>query len=330
MRRYFPRADRCAEVLLAAALLALAVPASAEDSAKDYLQQALENHEKVKAHYFYRYFSPERESFLMIQQFVHPKHGVAATVVQPIDMAGMRTVDDGKVMNVFSPLDQKVWVQASPRLTAFPIRQRMGLLNENYRVTFGEESSVAGREVRKIVISAKRSSVGDRLWYVDEKERVLLRSERVTEEGDVIPLLDVLLVFFNSSISKNEFKFDVDEDIEREKIPDPRPFKYGKDVSEELGFEPRIPRKLPYGFRTIKRQMIEVDDERSFVQIEVSDGMGRISIYQWSQKVFEGANPSGIRSSAADIIGGVGFSAAGDAPPSVVKEILNQFVHASH
>jgi negative regulator of sigma E activity len=307
-----------------AALLLTCSAARAQDQAKDYILQAIQNHHRSHASFLYEYLSPEAGTTLLLRQKVHPRFGIKVRVIFPITMADTEVTDDGKILRSYSRDLNVLQTQVSPLKFEPDPEKRLNLILANYDLKLGKTGVIAGRSVQKVFIIPKHRASGKRVWHVDEEERVIMRSELIEPGRPVQRHLNVLHVKFHPKDKRADYRLHTKSAPTIHENWGPMVITNLDEASDKIGFRPRIPLRLPYGFQVESRQLVGEKDQ-PFAAIRVSDGMASVTVYQWSIKLFEGKNPRGLMPDREDA-NGTRYSVFGNAPQAILDTILAKFL----
>ncbi|MFW5697274.1 MAG: hypothetical protein ACOCX1_01795, partial [Fimbriimonadaceae bacterium] len=105
----------------------------------------------------------------------------------------------------------------------------------------------------------------------------------------------------------------------------PLPISSERHVRTHAGFTPRVPERLPLGFRVQSRQMLN-KELRASVAVRLSDGLASVTVHQWDPERFEKGEP--FSETEAVDRWGIHYLVEGDVPEPVEKKILEAFVAA--
>jgi len=241
-------------------------------------------------------------------------HGrVRRTVMQPLRLQGLTSVDDGRTWQVQVP-DQKILVSMpSPQTRAMSVKIRVDLINKNYRLNEERSVKIAGRDTITILCRAKSRGIPSRRLFLDERTTLPLRTE--FQNGSQFEvLLDTLSVEFPRSLPKELFQLELPEGYKRVVNTGSPKFEAVADTSKSLGFEPFMPSKLPFGFIVEAVEVVNIGRQK-VLSVRLSDGLAVATLYQWNAN---GRAPSfGSMEVETAERQGVGFAVVSE-PPEVV------------
>ncbi|MBN8690112.1 MAG: hypothetical protein J0L72_04875 [Armatimonadetes bacterium] len=208
-------------------------------------------------------------------------HGkVRRTVMQPLRLQGLTSVDDGRTWQVQVP-DQKVLLSMpSPQTRAMTVKVRVELINKNYRVSEDKSIKIAGRDTITLVCRAKSRGIPTRRLYLDEKTTLPLRTEYQNGSQFEV-LLDTLSVEFPRSLPRELFQLELPEGYKRVVNSGSPKFETVSDAEKSLGFEPFQPAKMPYGFIVEAVEVVTIGRQK-VLSVRLSDGLAVATLYQWS------------------------------------------------
>lgn len=260
-----------------------------------------------------------------MQVKVEQKDGnIKVTILQPLSMAGVTSVDDGKNWRTYLPEQNRMLVQQSPRLQAQSVRDRMALADQNYRLTIEKDVSIAGRRAACIAAMPKVKDMPIRRYYIDRETAILLRLETTVEKNLEVQL-DTKHIRFPKDMGPVDFQMKFFGDQPR-RIDCPSPLKIASApmAKPNLGFVPSIPHKLPMGF-VVQQPQIAGGQEFRFAAIRLTDGLVNGTVYQWTGNPDE--LPKAFRPQKGDKQAkGVWFRFVGDLPEQAKDQLLELFV----
>lgn len=209
---------------------------------------------------------------------------VKHTVLTPISMQGIETVDDGVRSLVYLP-DQRAFIdQPSNAMSPAEVRQRMTLANENYLLRLETGSTVAGREVAVVIATPRFRELETRRYYLDSATSYPLKMSTGGPAGDERVLFETRNISFPRRMDAGVFEIRPVGKVSRFRYERQQRFSSAADVRKTLGFRPVIPAELPLGFQVLEIQNNTTASWRS-VAIRLSDGLVRATVYQWQGSV---------------------------------------------
>lgn len=246
------------------------------------------------------------------------------TVLQPLSMQGVTSVDDGRTWMMYWPDERRVLSQQSPRRSQADPDERVRLADKNYDLRITSETTIAGRKALCVSAEPKNREMVERRYYIDSETSFLLRLERERPGSDFEVVFDTKAISFPDRIPKCELfsKSDV-RVIERDPPVTIRP---GSNVRDTVGFDPVVPRSLPLGF-VVHAAQITGEDSRRFIAIRITDGLVNATVYQ-----FDGRRERNGRSRERDEdveANGIRFRVVGDLTDAAKEQILSRFVRES-
>ena len=261
--------------------------------------------------------SPVNRSTFLAQ--VESSRGIGAkiTILEPISVQGMMYIDDGEVLRSYFPDLNTIYSQPSPQVLRMGTEQRLAAIKDNYRVRLLDQTEVARRKADVIELRPRNAKMPLRRLCVDAKEAFLLRSEVVDDQ--TVKWVDTIKVTFYSE-RLPEFAFHERRDaVRRESFV--KIVKDGKFAMALLGFEPRLPKKLPFGLKVVAQQ-VSGSESSPVYSVVVSDGIATVTVSQWNTK--KRKEDGNERPMAVDAYG-IGFAAYGDVPDDVLQEVAKTF-----
>lgn len=249
------------------------------------------------------------------------------TVIYPLSLEGVETIDDGRQSATFLPDENLVIVQESPKLLPNDAGTRISLTVRNYSLKLGGNATIAGRPATIVVATPRARELETRRYYIDEKTGFLLQLETMESNGRPKIAFQAQTVVYPAKISPQTFMIDLEVGNYQKTIYKRRGNILSMDSrGSSLGFEPVLPDRLPMGFELQDAQINDSGDWRS-VAVRITDGPVKGTVYQWpsSEKV-------GVKATAGttmDTAGGLKFVVAADIPEAARKRLLNTFLEAA-
>ncbi len=253
-----------------------------------------------------------------------PKRGVFVNVVYPTIPAGITSYDSKTTLKTYYPRDNVVKIQTSPTKFRPNSRDRIRLIMRNYTPrVISEKEKIADRPVYTLILTPKYEQVGSRYLYLDQEKGVPLKHVLITPDGEQRVLVNTLKVDYEPGSRPRSFDIGAPEDARVENVWGPERFTSAKSAARQVGFEPSLPSRLPFGF-VIEDKQIVGQEEKPFVGIRISDGMWSMTVYQWSNKLFGGKAPANLVAQEFDPVG-VSYALESEAPTSLGRDILKFF-----
>ena len=118
------------------------------------------------------------------------------------------------------------------------------------------------------------------------------------------------------------FWFNASADFETINYSSPVKIRSAKEAFSVLGFMPSVPTRLPFGFAV---QSMSTTDSKEWkaLNMRITDGMKRLTVYQWKPKSNESIRSGQSRS--VDMIGGIKIMVVGDLDESMRQIIIEAF-----
>lgn len=243
--------------------------------------------------------------------------GAKITILEPVSVQGMQYIDDGETLRSYMPDLSTIYLQVSPQKVRMGGEERMAAIRANYRVKLLEPVEVARRKATVVELRPRNPKMPIRRLAIDAKEAFLLRSEVIDDEAE--KWVDTVKVTFLSS-RPAPFSFHEPRDTTvRESFV--KLVKDGKFAMALLGFEPRLPKKLPFGLRVVAQQVSGSESSPVF-SVVLSDGVATVTVSQWKNK--KNREDQNERPMAVDAFG-IGFTAYGDVPDDVLQQVAKTF-----
>ena len=288
------------------------------------MKKALDSHMKHRVEMFQVTSSPLDSGTIVYKLSVEPSaKTVHVNIISPSSMAGTRSVDNSRTLRTYFPNQKEILEQPSPQKFRTSTKTRMELIQRNYRLSLVAGREIAERKTYLIELKPKEPSVGTRRVLIDQDKGTILASYlRDPATRTEFTLSTTLVVNYNVKFAPGEF--DLPKDIIPTKEVMPIELSQFKDAAKKLGFAPRIPPTLPYGFQIVSRQVVG-SQEKPFLAIRVSDGMNNVNVYQWNIKKFDGKSPmSNVRTKQDPYR--ITYYVDGDAPIGILNAIRDAFI----
>ncbi len=287
------------------------------------LKRLLTDQNNVHGIFVQRRASVDGTQKYTIKLEIAKSYGTQFTILQPISSQGVASIDDGKTLRNYFPDKKQIVVQPSPVIFGAPLNERMKLIQKNYSVTLSAPTTVAGRPVSVVTMTAKAPQIPNRRLSIDAKENALLRYELLEGNTVSLVLVETLAVDYPSTPRRKPFEFSAAKAVNIVRTWGPKPITDIKFAAAAVGFEPRLTKSLPYGF-TVQAQQMVGEAKDPFVSIRLSDGMSMATVYQWDPKRYEQGAPAGMKAQFKDRFG-IAFQAIGDAPSMALTELARVF-----
>lgn len=264
----------------------------------------------------------------MVRIVNEAKGPMRVDLLGPMLYAGIVTVDDGRTMKTFRPDDQLISVQASPQRFQPKPAERAKLIASNYQLVMDAGPEVAGRETYRIRLTPRAAAprggprLATRTMLFDKETFLNLRAESREPSQQTRVLTDTLDL--RVGLSRPRPSFSLPSGVRTETVWGPVDLAARGAPVAALGFEPRIPKALPYGFQIESKHLLG-SPTRPFLGVRITDGLYGATVYQWSPTVHPDRNPTRINAILKDAEN-VQFTIAGETPDSLARTLLAFFV----
>lgn len=313
-------------VLAPVAVLALAATAmgQAKDEVRTVFFQSLQKSGSIQATLIQskRIFDGGRNT-VKYSVTLDDKGRSRRTVIQPISMEGTIWIDDGKQWATINTNERAVVIQPSPLQDRLDARARMRLIEANYLLQSEGDVQIAGRRALVVRAVPKEKVLPERRYSIDRGNYLLLRIETQGSSGKMDVLLDTLAASFPRDLDGSLFQ--IPRSGYKVRVTDyPKPIKNLGAASQVLGFRPRIPSELPFGFQITQKHLVG-SPESQFLALRLSDGFASLTVYQWDSNKRYAELPYKRGDGTDDE--GVSFKVfGGDVPSSVRQRIAEAFL----
>lgn len=295
--------------------------ASAGESALSVLSTAMSKRTKTPAVLIQTQSMPGEQNFKITYKLEMDGSGrYRRTVLQPLRMQGVVSVDDGRQWSVFYPDDNFVVVQPSP--SQCDLRNRLDLIRANYKVTFDSPDKVAGRTAFVIRCSANSDGLPSRRIYVDMASYLMVRMDIIPDDGSAATtILDTLSVDLPTHIARETFTVPTNDSTRISKVDASKTVLNAADASARAGFEVHLPKTLPFGFSVSRIEVLR-DKPRAMVALRLTDGFVNVTAYQWAPGAEPPTRHGSNRSARAS---GTGFEmmAVGDLTGPMLQRLVD-------
>ena len=243
------------------------------------------------------------------------------TTLQPLNMQGVTSVDDGQTWSTYFPDERRLLEQDSPRLGLGNPRERLEHAARNYsfRSTSGE--TVAGRRTIAILAVPVHEELPVRRYSLDTERNFMLRMETIAE-GRTRRVMDTKSITFSPEFDVRLFEIKPMGEVRVIRLDPPSEIRSSRHARATLGFRPAFPDELPFGF-AIRNKHLSSNQDVSFVAVRITDGLITATVYQWSATRSEVPWPKARKDREVD---GIRFRLVGDLPESVMSRLLDTFV----
>ncbi len=244
--------------------------------------------------------------------------GAKIEVLSPSESAGLIAIDDGKQYLSHAPGKRVLTAQMSPVSYRQPINDRIKLINENYKVTLGRSAEWAGRKAVWIILKPRFGELPTRKMLVDKKEDFILRYD-VEAQNAVTRIVDTISVEFSPRLGAEVLHFPAGTPTTKRLSWAPRKVGDLKIASAITGITPDLPAVMPYGFRVYTQHLVGSESNPMYA-FRLSDGVSRVTVYEWNPRVTSEKSVSGMKIYAQDREGNR-YYAWGDVSQNVLEKL---------
>lgn len=244
------------------------------------------------------------------------------TILQPLRMAGVESVDDGENMRVYLPDKRALIVQDSPHRENSDIDERISLAKKNYQFSIDGRERIAGRISLRVVADPKDPDMAIRRYYLDEKSGYPLKMEVVGEAGDPKVVFDTVAIDFPGELGGDVFRMKTMPGTSTITYTRPKTLTSPGKAQTVVGFRPVMPDRLPMGFKVQETQYNGSKEWKSVV-VRMTDGLVRATVYQWKPN---GKKIEAVEDSSSIEVNGLKILLVSDLPPHVRMRLLQAFV----
>lgn len=199
------------------------------------------------------------------------------TVLRPLRYQGIESVDDGTKAVTYLPDSKVVLVQDSSRRESCRAQERLRMAEKNYRLTVEASPEIAGRKTVCVVAAPKSDTLEKRLFYLDAETAYLLRFETVSTTGATLLKFDTKTVSYPAEIIQPAMLL---QPAGTSTVKCDRQVALSSNPSSQVGFDPLLPKRLPYGFKVQESRVTKSESWKAVV-VRVTDGLVRATVYEW-------------------------------------------------
>ena len=266
-----------------AALVAVAALSSAQEAAAaaQMLSRSMQREFPTNVVAIILQRDPRAEGAFQRVKVERSKSGMArCTILQPLRMAGIVSVDNGDRLLTYVPDDKVIIDQDSPGKMPCEVDDRMALARKNYSFRFAGSMKIAGREAVCVVANPKFSTLESRRYYLDRETAYPLRLETWAEGNEISIVFDTKDIQYPKGLDSRFPEIDVPGDLRRIRYSMPARVVSDAQAKSKVGFSPLVPSGLPLGFKVQEIQFNDSKEWKSIV-VRLSDGLARATVYQW-------------------------------------------------
>lgn len=270
----------------------------------------------------------EAETWQRIEVQINRDGKMRQTVLAPLTMEGVMTIDDGRQSATFLPDEGLILVQESSRLLPNDTATRINLTVRNYSLSLSGTSKVAGQAAAVVTATPRNKAMEKRRYYIDSETGFLLQLETIDRAGMPKIAFRTQQVSYPAKINSAAFKIDLERKDGQKIVYRRRTglFDGVPKATPSIGFEPVLPKELPFGFQMQDAQINDSGNYRS-IAVRITDGLVKGTVYQYSTSVAK--NLKAMPGTTIGDAAGVRFFIAADIPEPARERILESFIDAS-
>jgi|GEM_PF-1115164 len=317
-------------ILAGAALLASVAVASATvsggsktqtDRALEFLSRSMQRRFSVNVVAIILQRDPGGEGVYQRVKIERSRDGkVRHTVLQPLRMQGIESVDDGNRMRVFLP-DQRIIIdQQSPAKGSGDVELRLNLARQNYTFRVESNHRIAGRPAVCVTATPRYDDMDVRRYFIDAETFYPLRAETINN-GSSVPVFETKDVQYPRAIDGRVFQMRSMANVDTLKYNPPSTLTRTA-AAKIVGFTPLMPQRLPMGFK-VQEMQYNGNTEWKSVAIRLTDGLTRATVYQWKPN---GKRVKAVEDSTSIDHNGVRLLLVSDLNPELRLKLLQAFV----
>jgi hypothetical protein len=247
-----------------------------------------------------------------------------STVLQPLYMQGVTLVNDGSKSYTYWP-DQRMVLECDGDLEGLAdIESRAELAAQNYELTIEIDGErIAGRPTVRVWAEPKVAGIPARQFYLDEQTLYPLRLMQETAAGGWKVNMDTQVVDFPKEMPS--INLNLVGTPRKVKFDAAQPLSSVRNAKDRLGFEPVVPKKLPFGFQ-VQRSELRRNEDGQLIMLWLTDGLATARVYEFRCNQMR----DGIWSQGANTVlteDGVTMMLVSDLQPDVRRTLLRAFAH---
>ncbi|MBX7132786.1 MAG: hypothetical protein K1X67_08935 [Fimbriimonadaceae bacterium] len=310
--------------LLGVLALVPALASAQKDEAREVFYRSIRSSGTVNATLIQtKRVSDDNHSTVKFSVMTNSRGASRRTVLQPLSMEGTILIDDGRTWTTIEPEKREAMIQPSPLRDKLDSRVRWRLIQANYNLKGDGEIRVAGRKALAVRALPKDDAMPTRRYTIDIETYVLLRIESASDDGKMDVLMDTLAANFPREMEPSLFEIST-EGYKIKRTEYPKPLKEVSSPEAALGFSPRLPTIIPFGFKVTQKHLVGGTDNQ-FLALRLSDGLSMVTVYQWDSDRRYPDSPF-LRSKDGTDAEGISFKVVGDVPRAVRKKLAQAFV----
>jgi hypothetical protein len=226
---------------------------------------------------------------------------------------------NGKQAKFYNPDKNEMVVQPSPEQFREDPKMRIALADENYRFSLERNGIIAGRPTWVVTATPRAPELPTRKYSIDIEKDVMLRLETV-ENGKKNLLFDTQAIWYPAGMPANTFNLTPIGTYRTVYLKGPVKIDSMAVARAQAGFEPILPRDLPFGF-IVRDPHLTGKENARFIAVRITDGLITATVYQWdSRRIKDEEMPGPSRT-----INGIRISLLGELPEFVHGRLLDLF-----
>jgi hypothetical protein len=256
-------------------------------------------------------------------KIVRDRHGVVfKSVLSPLKMQGVKSLDDGVRWRTLLPDEKSVMDQRSPLATIHGLQSRLSRAHRNYRFKLTGTHEIAERPCYVVSVQPIAPDLPTWTLYLDTSTCYPLRVDTKDSEGSRVEFTS-RTIDYPKTLDPDLMTLDVPLGFKVVSFDIPENFSSPSSAKAELGFDPIIPNKLPYGFG-VEDLQISRSSEWSSLIVRLTDGMARASVYEYVPgRRLKSVRP--FENSSRSSVGEVRLMIVSDVSESCRQKLLSSF-----
>lgn len=248
------------------------------------------------------------------------------TVLSPLSLQGLDSLDDGKTTRTYLP-DRKIVIEMkSPRAIECDADTRIALATRNYRLRTEKGPTVAGRDSALVVAQPRHRDLAERRYYIDPVTGYLLKLETVVK-GKATTTFETRFVEYPQSLPRTSFRLGTLSGNVKVVAQTPRNLEDPEDAALRVGFPVIVPTRLPLGF-TVEDVEVVNPERGNMVGVRITDGLVKGTVYQWSAQD-DRKTVAPLQGASMTDVGSVRIMLIADVPDAARERILSSFRDAT-
>jgi hypothetical protein len=243
-------------------------------------------------------------------------------VLQPLSMQGVTYLDHGGKSFMYLPDQHVVFECESDAEDTQNIAQRAELAAQNYELRCeAAAAQIAGRAAYCVTAESKVKGIPSRQFYIDQQTFYPLRFALGDGDGDWKISMDTEAVDFPKDMP--QFYFEPVGTARKVKFEMAQTLSSVTRVRDRLGFDPILPKKLPFGFQ-IQRSELRRNEDGNLAMLWLTDGLASARVYEFRcTQMREGIWSRGSNTVLTE--DGVTMYMVSDLAPELRKSLLSAF-----